>query len=80
MQQEQQFLAQVQAIAQNISQLVQKTGTVPTLPNYTVTQALALTGQATGNMVYVTNETGGAVPAFYDGTTWRRVTDRVVIS
>ena len=31
-------------------------------------------------MVYVLDETGGAVPAFSDGTDWRRVTDRVVIS
>lgn len=31
-------------------------------------------------MIYVSNETGGAVPAFSDGTNWRRVTDRAVIS
>ncbi len=31
-------------------------------------------------MIYVSNETGGAVPAFSDGTNWRRVTDRQVIS
>lgn len=30
--------------------------------------------------IYVTNETGGAVPAFSDGTNWRRVTDRAIIS
>lgn len=34
----------------------------------------------TASMVYVTNETGGAVPAFSDGTNWRRVTDRAIIS
>lgn len=34
----------------------------------------------TGAMVYVSNETGGAVPAFSDGTNWRRVTDRAVVS
>lgn len=33
-----------------------------------------------GAMIYVTNETGGAIPAFSDGTNWRRVTDRAVIS
>lgn len=33
-----------------------------------------------GAMVFVTDETGGAVPAFSDGTDWRRVTDRAVIS
>lgn len=30
--------------------------------------------------VLVTDETGGAVPAFSDGTDWRRVTDRSVVS
>lgn len=34
----------------------------------------------TGFMIYVTDESGGAVPAFSDGTDWRRVTDRSVIS
>lgn len=33
-----------------------------------------------GQMIYVTDETGGAVPAFSDGTNWRRVTDRAVVS
>lgn len=34
----------------------------------------------TGAMIYVSNETGGAVPAFSDGTNWRRVTDRAIVS
>lgn len=34
----------------------------------------------TGALVYVTDETGGAVPAFSDGTNWRRVTDRAIVS
>ena len=33
-----------------------------------------------GAMIFVTDEVGGAVPAFSDGTDWRRVTDRAVIS
>lgn len=33
-----------------------------------------------GALVYVTDETGGAVPAFSDGTDWRRVTDRAIAS
>ena len=33
-----------------------------------------------GAMIYVTNETGGAVPAFADGTNWRRVTDRAIVT
>ena len=35
---------------------------------------------STGFVVYVKNESGGAVLAFSDGTKWRRVTDRVVVS
>ena len=31
-------------------------------------------------LIMVTDETGGAVPAFSDLTTWRRVTDMAVIS
>lgn len=30
--------------------------------------------------IYVSDEAGGAVPAFSDGTNWRRVTDRAIIS
>jgi hypothetical protein len=33
-----------------------------------------------GQFAYVTDETGGAVPAFSDGTDWRRVTDRNVVT
>lgn len=31
-------------------------------------------------MIYVSDETGGAVPAFSDGANWRRVTDRAIVS
>lgn len=31
-------------------------------------------------VIYVTNDVGGAVLAFSDGTNWRRVTDRNIIS
>lgn len=34
----------------------------------------------TGALIHVSNEAGGAVTAFSDGTNWRRVTDRAVIS
>ncbi|WP_157015137.1 DUF2793 domain-containing protein [Mesorhizobium xinjiangense] len=33
-----------------------------------------------GAMVFVSDDLGGAVPAFSDGTDWRRVTDRAVVS
>ena len=31
-------------------------------------------------IVYCSDETGGAVPVYSDGTNWRRVTDRTVAS
>jgi hypothetical protein len=31
-------------------------------------------------LIYVSDEAGGAVVAFNDGTNWRRVTDRAVVS
>jgi hypothetical protein len=48
------------------------------LPSYT---ANALPSAAVaGAMIYVTNEFGGPVPAFADGTNWRRVTDRAIVT
>jgi hypothetical protein len=47
-------------------------------PSYTVA---GVPGAApAGQMIYVSNESGGAVPAFSDGTNWRRVTDRAIIT
>lgn len=48
------------------------------LPSYTVSGLP--TASPAGQMAYVTNEAGGAVPAFSDGTNWRRVTDRAIVS
>jgi hypothetical protein len=48
------------------------------LPVYTVGTLPSATPAA--QMIYVSNETGGAVPAFSDGTNWRRVTDRAIVS
>lgn len=45
--------------------------TVATLPDATLW---------TGAEVFVSDETGGAVTAFSDGTNWRRSTDRAVVS
>ncbi len=46
---------------------------------YTVATVPSATDVA-GRVIYVSDETGGAVLAFSDGTDWRRVTDRNVIS
>jgi hypothetical protein len=53
--------------------------TVATLPSAT----LSYSGETTlgySKWIFVTDETGGAVPAFTDGTNWRRCTDRAVVS
>jgi hypothetical protein len=34
----------------------------------------------TNSIIYVSDETGGATLAFSDGSSWRRVTDRAVVS
>ena len=33
-----------------------------------------------GAEIFVSDETGGAVPAFSDGTNWLRTTDRAIVS
>lgn len=47
------------------------------LPEYTV--STLPTGQI-GGMIFVSDESGGSVPAFFDGSDWRRVTDRAIVS
>lgn len=53
-----------------------------TFPSYTVAQlgSVVLPGDWPNAMVICSNETGGLVPAFSDGTNWRRVTDRNIVS
>lgn len=56
---------------------------VPDLPVFTVAQLTGTEVPASSRpngLVMVSDETGGIVPAFSDGTNWRRVTDRAVIS
>jgi hypothetical protein len=48
--------------------------------SYTVATVPSASAAGAGAMIYVTDETGGAVPAFSDATNWRRVTDRAIIS
>jgi hypothetical protein len=51
------------------------------LPGFVSTVSGApVPGIYVGHIIYVTDETGGPVLAFSDGTNWRRVTDRAVIS
>ena len=54
-----------------INPLMLESYTVATVPDATLWE---------GSLIYVSDEAGGAVPAFSDATSWRRVTDRAVIS
>jgi len=47
------------------------------LPSFTV--ATLPTG-VNGGMIFVTDDVGGATPAYYDGAAWRRVSDRAVVT
>lgn len=59
--------------------VVETSGGPVEFPQYTVS-GVPDASAYTGHMVYVSNETGGSVMAFSDGTNWRRITDRAVIS
>lgn len=48
------------------------------LPSYTVSTLPS--ASPAGQISYVSNESGGATPAFTDGTNWRRVADRAIVS
>lgn len=49
------------------------------LPTYVKT-ALPSAVTYINSMIIVSNETGGLTPAFSDGTNWRRVADRAIVS
>lgn len=49
------------------------------LMSYTVATLLGA-GDWPNSLVYVSDEAGGATLAFSDGTNWRRVQDRVIVS
>ena len=49
------------------------------LPQYTVA-SLPDAASNTGHLIYVSDETGGATAAISDGTNWRRMQDRAVVS
>ena len=55
------------------------TGT-PRVPSLAKAQLPAAAAAGAGALVHVTDDIGGAVLAFCDGSTWRRVTDRLVVA
>jgi hypothetical protein len=50
------------------------------LPSKTVAELANLSASPAAQFVYCSNESGGSVPAFSDGTNWRRVTDRAIVT
>lgn len=50
------------------------------LKAYTVATLPAAVGVGVGALSYVTDAPGGAVPAFNDGTNWRKITDRTILT
>lgn len=54
-------------------------GCVPILPTHTVA-GLPTPSLNTRGVIWVSDETGGATMAFSDGTNWRRVQDRAIVS
>lgn len=50
------------------------------LPSYTVAQLGSLTASPAAQFVFCSDESGGSIPAFSDGTNWRRVSDRAIVS
>ncbi len=69
------------AIDEVVTEKANLTGATFTGPVVVPSYAVAsLPTAATGGIIYVSDETGGAVLAFSDGTDWRRVTDRAVVS
>jgi len=46
----------------------------------TFTVATLPSASTAARIIYVSDETGGAVPAFSDGTDWRRMTDRAIVA
>lgn len=73
--------------ADNVPFNINSAGTSPVkignplgLNAYTVATVPSASAAGAGSLIYVADESGGAVPAFSDATVWRRVTDRAVIS
>ncbi len=56
-----------------------QTGT-PRVPNLAKAALPSAATAAAGALVHVSDDVGGAVLAFSDGSSWRRVTDRAVVS
>ncbi len=50
------------------------------LASFTVATVPGASASGAGAMIFVSDESGGATPAFSDGANWRRVSDRAIVS
>lgn len=70
---------EIQRLASDLNQIL--SGIYASLNNPKIYAVADLpTANVTDTLVRVSDETGGFVLAFWDGTDWRRVTDRAVVS
>jgi hypothetical protein len=78
------LIRELSAHAQRINSSIVTTGeTSMTAPFVVMTFTVASLPAAatwTQGLVFVSNESGGATLAFSDGTNWRRVQDRAIVS
>jgi len=51
-----------------------------TLDTYTVATLPTVPNATAPGLIFVSDETGGSIPAFSDGSNWRRVSDRSIVS
>jgi hypothetical protein len=78
------LLIELVSHAQRLNEMLARDGTEPmeaplVVATYTVA-TLPAAADWTRGVIYVSDETGGATLAFSDGTDWRRVQDRAVVS
>jgi Ca2+-binding RTX toxin-like protein len=60
--------------------LVAAANGVPRIPGLTVSALPTASTAGSGALAFVSDESGGGVLAFCDGTDWRRVTDRAIVT
>lgn len=68
----------VRKVLEELDRTAQRRGRPVELGQFVVATLPRATGQP--SLIYVADESGGAVPAFSDGSDYRRVTDRAIVS
>jgi hypothetical protein len=67
-------------IVGTVSSAVLEASVLVKFPSYDVAGVPSAATSGAGATIFVSNEIGGSVLAFSDGTNWRRCTDRQIIS